>query len=53
VLRYRDGGHYIGVFPPYASTTDAALTRTGGTITGTQAANLDLHTNILALLASL
>jgi hypothetical protein len=31
VLRYHDAGHYIGVFPPYSSTTDAALTRTGGT----------------------
>ena len=36
----------------YTSTTDAALTRTGGTIAGTQAANLDLHTKILTLLAS-
>jgi dienelactone hydrolase len=53
VLRYRDAGHYIGVFPPYASTTDAALTRTGGSIAGIQAANLDLHTKGLALLASL
>ena len=53
VLRYRDGGHYIGVFPPYSSTTDAALTTTGGSVAGIQAANLDLHTNILALLASL
>ncbi len=53
VLRYRDAGHYIGVFPPYTSTTDAALTRTGGTTAGTQAANLDLHTKGLALLASL
>lgn len=53
LLRYRDAGHYIGVFPPYTSTTDAALTTTGGSIAGIQAANLDLHTNILALLASL
>jgi dienelactone hydrolase len=53
VLRYRDAGHYIGVFPPYSSTTDAALSRSGGSIAGTQAANLDLHTNVLALLASL
>ncbi|MFL5913630.1 MAG: acyl-CoA thioesterase/BAAT N-terminal domain-containing protein [Gaiellaceae bacterium] len=53
VLRYRDAGHYIGVFPPYASTTDAALTRTGGSLAGIEAANLDLHTKVLALLASL
>lgn len=43
VLRYRDAGHYIGVFPPYTSTTDAALSRTGGSLAGTEAANLDLH----------
>lgn len=53
VLRYRDAGHYIGTFPPYSSTTDEALSRTGGTITGIEAANLDLHTKVLALLASL
>jgi dienelactone hydrolase len=53
VLRYRDAGHYIGTFPPYTSTTDEALSRTGGTITGIEAANLDLHTKVLALLASL
>ena len=53
VLRYRDAGHYIATFPPYASTTDAALSRTGGTIAGTEAANLDLHTKVLTLLASL
>src|SRR5690348_17564629 len=29
VLRYRDAGHYIAAFPPYSSTTDAALSRTG------------------------
>jgi dienelactone hydrolase len=52
VLRYRDAGHYIGTFPPYSSTTDEALSRTGGTIAGIQAANLDLHTKVLALLAS-
>ena len=44
---------HIGAYPPYTSTTDAVLTRTGGSIAGTQAANLDLHTNVLALLASL
>lgn len=53
VLRYRDAGHYIGTFPPYTSTTDEALSRTGGTITGIEVANLDLHTKVLALLASL
>jgi dienelactone hydrolase len=53
VLRYPDAGHYIGVYQPYTSTTEAALTRTGGTSTGTQAANLDLHTKILTLLVGL
>lgn len=53
VLRYPDAGHYIGVYQPYTSTTEAALTRTGGTIAGTQTANLDLHTKILTLLAGL
>jgi dienelactone hydrolase len=53
VLRYRDAGHYIGVYPPYSSTTDAALSRSGGSVAGIQAANLDLHTTVLALLASL
>ena len=53
VLRYRDAGHYVGTFPPYTSATDEALSRTGGTITGIEAANLDLHTKVLALLASL
>ena len=53
VLRYRDAGHYIATFPPYASTTDETLSRTGGTIVGTEAANLDLHTKVLTLLASL
>jgi pimeloyl-ACP methyl ester carboxylesterase len=53
VLRYPDAGHYIGVYQPYTSATEAALTRTGGTLAGTQAANLDLHSKILTLLASL
>jgi pimeloyl-ACP methyl ester carboxylesterase len=53
VLRYPDAGHYIGVYQPYTSTTEAALTRTGGTLAGTQVANLDLHSKILTLLASL
>jgi dienelactone hydrolase len=53
VLRYPDAGHYIGVYPPYTSATETALTSTGGTLAGTQAANLDLHTKILTLLATL
>jgi hypothetical protein len=53
VLRYRDAGLYIGAFPPYDSTTDEALSRTGGTVAGIEAANLDLHTKVLALLAGL
>lgn len=52
VLRYPDAGHYIGAFPPYASATESALTEAGGSLAGTQAANLDLHTKILTLLAS-
>jgi len=43
----------LPVGPPYSSTTDAALSRTGGTIAGIEAANLDLYTKILTLLASL
>jgi pimeloyl-ACP methyl ester carboxylesterase len=53
VLRYPDAGHYIGTYPPYSSATDTALSKSGGTLTGTQAANLDLHTKTLTLLASL
>jgi dienelactone hydrolase len=53
VLRYPDAGHNIGTYPPYSSATDTALSKSGGTLAGTQAANLDLHTKTLALLATL
>jgi len=52
-LRYRDAGHLIGGLTAYfASMTDDALTSYGGTVAGTQAAQADAHTKLLALLAS-
>jgi hypothetical protein len=52
-LRYRDAGHFIGGLTAYfGSMTDDALTSSGGTVAGTQAAQADAHTNLLALLAS-
>jgi dienelactone hydrolase len=50
-LKYRDAGHFVGVFPPYTPTTDEALTNTGGNVRGTLTANENLHARILALLA--
>jgi dienelactone hydrolase len=53
-LRYRDAGHLVGGLTAwYASMTDDALTRFGGTVAGTQAAQADAHAKLLALLASL
>jgi dienelactone hydrolase len=50
-LRYRDAGHLIGGLTAwYGSLTDHALA--GGTVAGTQAAQGDAHTKLLALLAS-
>jgi hypothetical protein len=53
-LRYGDAGHLVGGLTAwYASLTDDALTRFGGTVAGTQAAQADAHAKLLALLASL
>jgi dienelactone hydrolase len=53
-LRYGDAGHLIGGLTAwYGSLTDDALTSFGGTVAGTQAAQADAHTRLLALLASL
>jgi acetyl esterase/lipase len=53
VLRYRDAGHLVGGLTAYyGSLTDDALTSFGGTVAGTQAAQADAHTNLLAFLAS-
>jgi pimeloyl-ACP methyl ester carboxylesterase len=49
-LRYPDGGHYLSSFPPYTSFTAGALSYGGGTVAGTQAANVDVHAKVLALL---
>ena len=52
-LRYRDAGHLIGGLTAYyGSLTGDALTSDGGTVAGTQAAQTDAHTKLLALLAS-
>jgi dienelactone hydrolase len=52
-LRYRDAGHLIGGLTAwYGSMTDDALTSFGGTVAGTQAAQADAHTKLLAFLAS-
>jgi hypothetical protein len=53
-LRYPDASHLVGGLTAwYASMTDDALTRFGGTVAGTQAAQADAHAKLLALLASL
>ena len=50
-LRYRGAGHLIGGLTAYyGSLTDNALA--GGTVAGTQAAQADAHTKLLAFLAS-
>jgi dienelactone hydrolase len=52
-LRYGDAGHLIGGLTAwYGSLTDDALTSFGGTVAGTQAAQADAHTKLLAFLAS-
>jgi acetyl esterase/lipase len=52
-LRYRDAGHLIGGLTAwYGSLTDDALTSSGGTVAGTQAAQADAHAKLLAFLAS-
>jgi hypothetical protein len=53
-LRYPDAGHLIGGLTAYyASLTDNALTRFGGTVAGNHAAQADAHAKLLTLLASL
>jgi dienelactone hydrolase len=52
-LRYPDAGHLVGGLSAYyGSMTDDALTSSGGTVAGTQAAQADAHAKLLALLAS-
>jgi hypothetical protein len=51
VLRYPRGGHYVGVLQPYTPITDALLAKAGGDLEAEQAANLDVHTKLLAMLA--
>jgi dienelactone hydrolase len=51
VLRYPRAGHYAGTVQPYTPITDHLLTRSGGELEAEQAANLDIHTKVLALLA--
>ena len=51
VLRYPQGGHYVGVIQPYTPITDALLAKAGGDLEAEQAANLDVHDKLLALLA--
>jgi hypothetical protein len=51
-LHYPDAGHLVGLFSAYFSLTDDALTSTGGTVAGTQAALADGHARLLALLAA-
>ena len=52
-LRYPDAGHLIGGLTAwYGSLTDDALTASGGTVAGAQAAQADAHAKLLALLES-
>jgi hypothetical protein len=41
----------VGVIQPYTPITDALLTKAGGDLEAEQAADLDVHTKLLALLA--
>jgi pimeloyl-ACP methyl ester carboxylesterase len=52
-LHYPEAGHLAGSLTAYFSLTDDALTRGGGTVTGTQFALSDGHAKLLAFLASL
>lgn len=52
VLKYADGGHYVGSFLPYTATTDAALTGAGGSVPGTLNASVDVHRRVLDVLAA-
>jgi len=52
-LRYPDAGHLVGGLTTYLlSLTEDALTRFGGTVAGTQAAQADAHAKLLAFLRS-
>jgi uncharacterized protein len=52
-LRYGDAGHLVGGLTAwYGSLTEDALTSSGGTVPGTQAAQEDVHAKLLSLLAS-
>ncbi|HEX5995233.1 MAG TPA: acyl-CoA thioester hydrolase/BAAT C-terminal domain-containing protein [Jiangellales bacterium] len=51
VRRYADAGHFVGAFPPYTSITNSWLDKVGGTQAGTQAATVEVHAKVLALLA--
>ena len=51
-LRYSDAGHLAGNLLAYINITDDFLTTFGGTLTGTQAALIEGHNKLLALLAS-
>jgi len=51
VLRYPRAGHYVGAIQPYTPVTDALLTNSGGDLPAVQAANADVHRQLLALLA--
>jgi dienelactone hydrolase len=52
VLRYANAGHFVGAVPPYTSITNSWLDRVGGTQAGTQAATVEVHAKVLALLAA-
>jgi dienelactone hydrolase len=52
-LRYRDAGHLIGGLTVwFGSLTGDALTSSGGTVAGAQAAQADAHAKLLAFLAT-
>jgi dienelactone hydrolase len=52
-LRYPDAGHLVGGLTAwFGSLTDDALTTSGGTVEGTQAAQADAHAKLLAFLGS-
>jgi hypothetical protein len=49
VLLYREAGHLVGGLTAYyGSPTDDALTSSGGTVAGAQAAQADAHAKLLA-----
>jgi dienelactone hydrolase len=52
VLKYDDSGHFATSLPPYANYTAAALSRTGGSVEGTQASNVDFRNQLLTFVGS-